>query len=178
MDRRDFMKGAMAAGVTAMMPASAVLKEPSNDCIADPPSGPAIGEAGPVLNEPVKPVWIADGNGWRQVPSLLDVKKGDIFVRNWPIRSKAIADGAIDLADGRDGVLAISFSHGGPSVFPPFPWCARCGDPREVPPEERKDVDEVHRKVCDPCAIDPGRADRKLEAYVRFLKLNPPVRIT
>lgn len=56
MDRRDFMKGTMVAGVVAVMPAGAVLKEPSQDCIADPPCAPASGEAGPVLKNSFLPI--------------------------------------------------------------------------------------------------------------------------
>lgn len=152
MDRRTFMKSTMAAGVAAVIPGGVLLREPF-------------------------PAWVADGDGWRQVRSLLDIKKGDIFVISWPMQFKAVDDGMIDPSDGREGVPAINYPLGGPSVYPPYPWCARCGDPRVVPPEERTDVDERHRKVCDLCIADPGRAERKKEAFRRYLELNPPANI-
>ena len=152
MDRRTFIKGTLATAALVAGPFGA------------PPQG-------------FDPAWVADGDGWRQVSSLLAIKKGDIFVISWPVQCKALADGMIDPADGREGVFAISFSLGGPSRFPPYPWCDRCQDPRVVPPEERVDVGEGRRAICDLCIADPARAERKVATYREFLRLHPPVRI-
>jgi len=152
MDRRTFIKGTLA---TAALTTGAFGAPPQR----------------------LHPVWVADGDGWRQVSSLLAVKKGDIFVISWPMPCKALANGMIDPADGREAVLALPSASGGPSCLPPYPWCDRCKDPRVVPPEERADVGEGRRAICDLCIADPARAERKIAAYRESLRFHPLVRI-
>lgn len=152
MDRRTFIKGTVAAGVLVAVPFAFAVESARKG------------------NEVV---WIANGNGWKQVHSLLAVKKGDIFVMTWPLRHEALANGMIDPTDGREGVLAIDCVFGGPLVYPPYPWCKRCLDPRIVPEDETADVANECRKVCDLCIADPDRAERKVKACRRHFKLHP-----
>ncbi len=149
MERRRFIQGALA-----------LVAVP---CITVPLSASVIRS----------PVWVANGNSWRLVASLLDVKKGDIFIMSWPMRDQATSDGYT--IQGTDEAIKVRFGSGqGPKCNPPYPWCNRCGEPRTVSPTEMQDVEDSKRVVCTKCIADSGYAERKLQEYREELRRNPP----
>ncbi len=142
MKRRTFIQGAAAAAAASALP------------IPGTPAG---------IKPIPAPVWVADGDGWRLVASFLGIKKGDIYVTQWPIREKSMSDGFIDPKDGRESIWRISFSARGPKCYPPYPWCGKCTAARIVSPTERFDPGEGKRPICKKCISDPGYAARRHE---------------